>query len=737
MATKEEKYAEAYRRGILPADKKTRYEEAVRRGLMHNPELKALLEGVDLPDIEFPPKDTAAEVATKESARALVTAGANIADIVPEVGDAFVSAGAWALSKFGIGDGTYTPAARFKNYLPEYVKPQTTEGKMVAEILPYFVSPSTKAAQMPATASRLAKAGESLARIGSQSTVGALAQSGATDQSFTGLMAENVVFGGLLQGAGKMLGAGYKAYKGLPGETKEKIIRAELEGVTPEFAGDAQGILNVTRPALRGSEKSTEELAYAVNPSRDILDAARRLEIDELLIPSHYSTNTSYQAIEQGLKSVPGSQLDAQEKRAIEALAAKTDDLISEYGGATDKSELSKRFKGQQMIQIQKLGEKSDALFKQVDGAIPGKTLVGTRTIMDHLNERVSDLGGVEFLSDMERYLFKNMADTAMPTYARLSKVRQELGSAINKKQGPFKDMDAGELKLLYGKLSEDQQQVANFYGVGDLYRTGNELVGQRKVLEKNLENLLGKDLSGAITTKTGQGIRNLAKGDYKTLSQVLKRVPEGSRQEIILSGLNDAFIQGSRKEKQLNVPGFVDWFEGVKRNPEAMKLINENLPAGAIKRLDDIFEVSRGIRNAKSKEISTGRINSLLNQFDKEDGALAKIFGAAGKMTAATAAGAAGGPVASAAVSTALPLLGRAKDARTVATDKLLVSRDFRETTKQIAAGKAETPEQRQRLEALLERSDAFKQWKKTLSGNELQALTRQGFINWLTGEE
>lgn len=753
MATKEEKYAEAYRRGILPADKKARYEEAVRRGLMHNPELKAKLEGVDLPDITLPPKDTAAEVALKESARALITAGTSIADIIPEVGDAFISAGAWSIGKLGLKDdsfassfldifgintdGTYTPAARFKNYLPEYAKPQTTEGKMVAEILPYFVSPATKASQLPATASRLEKAGEALSRIGSQSSVGALAQSGATDQSFTGLMAENVAFGGILQGAGKMLGAGYKAYKGLPGETKEKIIRAELEGVMPEFASDAQGILDVTRPALRGSEKSTEELAYAVNPSQDILDAARRLEIDELLIPSHYSTNTSYQAIEQGLKSVPGSQLDAQEKRAIEALAAKTDDLISEYGGATDKSELSKRFKGQQMNQIQELGEKSDVLFKKVDGAIPGKTLVGTRTIMEHLNERVSDLGGVEFLSDMERYLFKHMADTAMPTYARLSRVRQELGSAINKKQGPFKDMDTGELKLLYGKLSEDQQQVANFYGVGDLYRTGNELVGQRKVLEKNLENLLGKDLSGAITTKTGQGIRNLAKGDYKTLSQVLKRVPEGSRQEIILSGLNDAFIQGSRKEKQLNIPGFVDWFEGVKRNPEAMKLINENLPAGAIKRLDDIFEVSRGVRNAKSKEISTGRINALLSNFDKDNGALAKIFGAAGKTAMVGAAGATGGPVGGAATSAALALLNRGKSARTEAADKLLSSRDFSQVTRQIAAGRAETPEQRRQLEDLLAKSDAYKRWVKVLTRSELQTLERQGFINWLTDED
>ena len=122
------------------------------------------------------------------------------------------------------------------------------------------------------------------------------------------------------------------------------------------------------------------------------------------------------------------------------------------------------------------------------------------------------------------------------------------------------------------------------------------------------------------------------------------------------------------------------------------MNRITKNMPVGALQRLNDIFEVSRGIRNAKSKEITTGHIDSLLSQFDKEGGALAKIFGGAGKTAVAAAAGAVGGPVAG--VSTALSLMGRAKDARTVVADKLLSSCDFMEVTKQVAAGMAETLE-------------------------------------------
>lgn len=149
-------------------------------------------------------------------------------------------------------------------------------------------------------------------------------------------------------------------------------------------------------------------------------------------------------------------------------------------------------------------------------------------------------------------------------TYVRLAAVRQQVGEALSKKQGPFKDIATGELKRLYGALADDQQQTANFYALGDLYRNANELVQQRKVLEKDLIKVIGKDLSGAITSKAGLGGRKLSKGDYKTLDQVLQRVPADMRKEIVISALNDAFVQGSRKEMQLNIPGFVDWYEGL-----------------------------------------------------------------------------------------------------------------------------------------------------------------------------
>lgn len=742
MATKEERYAEAYRRNILSPELKSRYEEAVRRGLMKNPELLAKLKGESLPDIDLPPEntDSAATQALKESARAMVTGAASLADIIPEVGDSFVSAVAWVAGKLGVGDGTYTPAARFKNMEPDTFKPQTEGGRLMAEMIPYMVSPEAKTAELPALAKKLTTLGERLARSGSQNIAGSLAQSDASGDDFAGTLAGNVFMGELFHGGGKLLGAGYKALTGAPAEAEREIIQAAIsQDVHPASLKPVEDILSdVGKSAKKGAPGPGDELAYAVNPSQDILSAAERLGMHNVLLPSHYSTNPAYQAIEQGLKSIPGSVLDAHEKKAIELLANKTDELINEFGGTIDKTELSDRFKKNSLDVIRALEEKSNDLFNKVEKQIPRDKLVGTKAITKHLQEKADIFGGMEFLSPAEQGVMRQMDPESMPTYARLNAVRQQIGDALSKKQGPFKDVSTGELKQLYGKLADDQQQAANYYGVGNEYTLANDLVSQRKTLEKDLINLLGKDLSGALTTAAGRGMKALSKGDYKTFDQVMARLPSAdAREEVVLTALNDAFTIGARNEKQLNMPGFVAWYKGLMRNPGALARVEKNIPADAAKRLRDIFEVANGISSAKKKEITTGRITALLDRFDKDNGVLAKLFGTGAKTAAAGVAGGVGGAPAAAVASTAIALLSRPKEARSVMADRLLASNDFKSMTRQVAAGKAETGEQRDRLQKLLQRTDVYKKWHNTLSGKEQQTIARIGLINWLTGTD
>jgi hypothetical protein len=130
-------------------------------------------------------------------------------------------------------------------------------------------------------------------------------------------------------------------------------------------------VVQASNASSRQQMPTIERLAAEVQPNQEILDAAGRLGVADQLIPSQYSGSQAYREIEQGLASIPGSQLNVQQKEAYSALAQQADDLITRYGGTTDKSGLSDRFKQQGLNTIEDLGSKSDALYSQVSAAKP------------------------------------------------------------------------------------------------------------------------------------------------------------------------------------------------------------------------------------------------------------------------------------------------------------------------------------------------------------------------------
>lgn len=165
-----------------------------------------------------------------EAGRAIAQAGVNVANIIPEVGDAIQSAAAWAGNKIGIGDGTYTPAARLS--LPDALKPQTQAGEIASEALPYLINPAGRAA--PAAAGLAEKVAGAVTRSAAESAVGTLASnSGQNDE---GKLAQdaaiNTGIGVATRGLANVVGAGYRALRGTAApEAKAAVDFAEQSGV--------------------------------------------------------------------------------------------------------------------------------------------------------------------------------------------------------------------------------------------------------------------------------------------------------------------------------------------------------------------------------------------------------------------------------------------------------------------------------------------------------------------------
>ena len=179
--------------------------------------------------------------AVKETGLGLVQAGVNVANIPASVADAVTSAAAWAGGKLGIGDGTYQPAPRVTTQGLEQdfglqqgaLTPQTTEGRVFAEALPYLTPAGIEraATQAPTLAGRIA---QGATRLLAENAVGSLAANSAKDdaEALATDLGVGVLAGGAINAAGRGLGAAYRGVRGAIAPEAQQAIRfAEREGV--------------------------------------------------------------------------------------------------------------------------------------------------------------------------------------------------------------------------------------------------------------------------------------------------------------------------------------------------------------------------------------------------------------------------------------------------------------------------------------------------------------------------
>lgn len=700
-----------------------------------------------------------------EAGKGLLQAGVNVANIPAEIIDAMKSAGAWGAEKLGIGDGTYTPTYRAE--LPESIKPKDQYANIGAEIGPYLIpgiAPEKAASAAASAASRAERATTGATRLLAESLPGALAsQSDATQNpsALAGELAQGVIGGAAsnlaIKGAGAALG---KIKDRIISEPAKELRNALTVGSQPSAIEETAkaiseapegGIIGAAKKIASPSGESASltgnayRAAEEVRPSQDVIDAAKRLGVDDLLIPSHYSTNPTYRAIEQGIKSIPSSQLAAQEQAAISAIAQKADDLITTAGGVTDKVALSDKFKAESLKAIDSLTQKSDGIYNQISKKIDPRTAINADSTISMLKSKADDLGGVQNLSPAERTVLSKLSGTKRKaadgtevvtpaTFALLDNTRKQIGAAISKGEGPFKDQTTSELKQLYSAITDDQSKVVGQAGLGDKWELAKSLVSQRKQLEDHMKSALGKDLSGSISSKIATSIQGARTGNIQQFNKLIEATPPHMRQEVVASALNDAFTLGSRKEQQLNIPGFVDWYSSASRKG-SLGQITKHLPEDARKRLKDLYTVANGIRTAKSSEITTGRIQSLLDQFDKDGGMVSKLYNIGKRAAAAEGVTSAIGVPGVGAASVIASSLGGSKTARTVAADKLLASPQFRNATKIMATGDAyKSKAARKSVEAALQKTKQYDKWYNTLNDKEKREMARIGFIGWIT---
>jgi hypothetical protein len=416
--------------------------------------------------------------------------------------------------------------------------------------------------------------------------------------------------------------------------------------VTPPAAAAAmtpQELATTARTAAEGgmgATRATSVLAGQAAPDPKVLEAARRLGIDEYLQPDHLTSNQAYRELAQAVKSIPGSQARASEIKGLEQVGQRADNLITEIGGTTDLSRLNQAVRTQLDQTVTNLSNQADDAYKALRTQIPSQTRGQADNVLNFVQKRADDLDGPENLSSLEKMVRSkltpkpikddagNVIGTRAPTYALIDDVRRDVGAAA-RQAGPFADADTGLAKQLYRLIDDDQFALAQTAGQGESYRLAKSLVQMRKGFEDDMTSLFGRQLDQSLVSKLESATMSLSKGDADKLAKILTAIPKDMRQAVTASSLNTAFGKATQNGT-LNFNTYAKWYEGLLANKQAYAALMANLPQSARKQLSDLYRVSSNVSKATRERITTGRIQAVQQELQGADNMLSNIYGLA-----------------------------------------------------------------------------------------------------------
>lgn len=524
----------------------------------------------------------------------------------------------------------------------------------------------------------------------------------------------------------------------------EDMIEGEIKGSTIE---------NVAETIKKGD---AEDIAAIIDADPDFFRALDELNISSEPLASFASRNNQYIDVEQALSSIPGSVLEPQAKLFIKELSQTADDIIVKYGGTKDKAQLGLDFKEKSLKIVDDLFEKADKNYTTLRKIIPEENRFEPKNTVAFLKdlERKDKLPPkfTRILSQLAPKTKKTkgkviinpatgvrkdtgVTETINPKLGRIDLIRTEVGQAIKRGSGPFKDIETGLNKALYSFLYKDLDEIALNAGGKALAisELGKSLVKQRKQIEDNLKLLLGKDLNEALNVKVSGVIKKLgAKGELDKFNAVMKAIPKQQRGEVVLSAMNDVFKGSGVDQQALSPTQFVKWYKTIDRSPVAKEAIFGALPKKSKKAIDNLYTVSQGVSRALGQKIPTGRINAMFNE---KTGFIRKMVG---RLLPLAVAYVTKSPVASVLASNATEqFLKQSTDVAKSASD-LMGSAKFqniiRQATKEgvIEGGKASR--KLKRLEEELTETKIYQNWMEDLP-TEDAAMLAGGLTGYLFG--
>ena len=395
--------------------------------------------------------------------------------------------------------------------------------------------------------------------------------------------------------------------------------------VTEAVLFSDEELVDIARRAAANDAEAIQKLAEMASPDQKVLEAARRLGIEDFLQPDHYTTDQGFREIAQIAKSAKPSDVGAAETRGLIKVGQQAFQLIEELGGIVDLSRLNQQVRTTMRTTLNDLDPVEKTQWGNLRKGVGEANRFNPAKILEHIEQRIIKVGGsVDDLSSLEQYVYNNLKPKENfgkikgsskkillsvddPTFTLIDDVRRTVGAASKSRGELGATADTGMAKLLYKLLDADVKDIAYSVGKRELYDKAKATTRQIVGLENDMISLFGEQVADSMIPVLTKGMGALTKGDADTFVRLINNVPEELRESVVASGLQGAFGRATL-DGALNFNTYARWYDGLLRNRVAMNTMFKYLPTGARKQLSDLYRVSKAINLSTVQRVRTGR---------------------------------------------------------------------------------------------------------------------------------
>ena len=435
-------------------------------------------------------------------------------------------------------------------------------------------------------------------------------------------------------------------------------VAEEAVALTPEVQAEVGEIARQAIGRGKAAKDAQAKLAIMAQVDPEAKAAAERLGIE---LPVDVLSNDARLLTVTGLaRSQIGSEAQTAWGQTVSQAIQQSDDTLRAIGATRDLGQVSETIRSRLLKDIDNLEADANVLRREVDDAIDVQSRVDAQSLQAQLAKTINDLGGIEeakqAFSAEEKKLLAMLGEgdvAKQPTYARLNQLRDQIGRALFKNQGPWVDAPTATLKRYYGALADDQinhiEAVAG-KDIADKMRGSNDLYSQMFKARESMKTVYGKSLEKDIGPLIKTALTSGSKGNAEALRKLMAAVPEDLRPQAVLSGI---FSLSERQSagRGFSFAEYARLYSGLRQNSPIYAEIAKTIGKDSETILRDLYSISKRIAAAENKIVRTGASNQpLLNALNAE-GLVSKLAAGAvrrGAVTGGTAlaGGVAGGPV-------------------------------------------------------------------------------------------